>query len=802
MIDPYGPVREALRNGGPVGVPQKPRDPNFAAYATWRFLHAWSETSEWGPDHAVLLRQLARWQEGFLGRVPESWEADLERAGVEVSPGGGMRARPFSPSWLESDLPSVGIDVVPVVRRPEERLDAEPYLASTGYRSWNSLAQKQAAWTALTAPPGGTTLIALPTGSGKSLCFQILSHFGTGLTVVVVPTIALAIDQWRSATEVLSQIPGLNPLYYAADDPGRDAAKVVADIRSGRTRLVFTSPEACVSGRLRSALDEAAEQGRFENLVVDEAHIIETWGIYFRVDFQILGLRQKQWLKRSRGRLRTYLLSATFTHGCRAVLQKLFQTDAPWQEFISQRLRPEMVYYQRHFATADAEAERERAVLESLWALPRPLILYTTEVEHAERLYQRILEQGFRRVDRFTGETRASRRRELLEAWRGDSLDVMVATSAFGLGVDKSDVRAVVHACLPENLHRYYQEVGRGGRDGASSLSLLLSSVSDERTARSLAPKLLGEDLIQRRWDALWRTADIVDAEQHHWRLLTNAKHTELLGTRTWSENILWNKRLILQLCRARMLDLVELEYVPGEDAGDDLAEWVTVRLHFPPTTRSLGQDLQAEREAEKEAMREGLDQMLEYVTGRKPICRLLTRLYGPETERACAGCPRCRGSRRAVISPVPLAVAPGPETRPLQRLVAAAPHPGKNARAFDRLIRTVLDQNRARRFLVDEAQHPLVLSRFEQAIGGAATLYRVDPIPAAWGGIRIDQNESTVIFHIDSLSPRAFRIRQGREIVHLITAGTTYLDENGRFPLESEGAQLSTGPDEWLRRG
>jgi hypothetical protein len=96
-----------------------------------------------------------------------------------------------------------------------------------------------------------------------------------------------------------------------------------------------------------------------------------------------------------------------------------------------------------------------------------------------------------------------------------------------------------------------------------------------------------------------------------------------------------------------------------------------------------------------------------------------------------------------------------------------------------------------------------LVLSRFERALGAASsTLYRVDPIPAAGRDIRLSLNESAVVFHIDSLLPRAFRIRQGREIVHVISAGTAYLDVNGRFPLESEGAKLSAHPDEWLRGG
>jgi ATP-dependent DNA helicase RecQ len=801
-MDPYARLRDAFFVGAPPGPTSKPVDLTAPEYAAWRFLHAWRETPRWTADHAVLLRQLARWQPGFIGRVPEGLARLLPRAGVELS-AGSVRAAPFRPDWLHEDaLLADGVDVPPTSRRPDEALPAEPYLKLLGYSAWLSAAQKEATWTALAAPHGSTTLLALPTGSGKSLCFQALARFGSGLTVVIVPTVALAMDQWRSAKQVLERIPDLNPRYFAADDTSLDGAAVTEEVRNGHCRLVFSSPEACVSGRLRAAIDEAARQGRLEHLIIDEAHIIETWGIYFRVDFQILSTRQQQWLHSSDGRLRTFLLSATFTADSRGVLQKLFGTTGQWREFISQRLRPEPVYFRQGFSGRGAEEARRRAVLDCAWHLPRPAILYTTEVQHAVDFAEVLREEGFQRVACFTGETPSSERRALLSAWRDDELDLMIATSAFGLGVDKSDVRAVFHACLPENLHRYYQEVGRGGRDGASSVCVLLTTDQDESTARGLAPRLLGEDLIQERWKALWDSREDLDADQHLYRLCLNAKRTGLLGTRTFKENVRWNKRLILQLLRAGKLELVDMEYVRGQEEAEEPSEWVTVRLHFIPTSRTVGRDLADVRGTELAAMQQGLDQMLRYTSTEKPLCRLLRDLYGRATQRVCGGCPGCRRKGRPSDRCPPLLVDPGPATGPEKAIVVGAPHPERNPREFRRLLGRITDRHRIQRFLVESNIHGLMLELCASAFGEhSPELYRVDSL-SEFAQPRIAPEDTAIVVHSSRLSSLGICLDQGRHLVHLIVSGVSYLDENGRYPFEADGAFFHSTPEEWLQGG
>jgi len=178
-------LRRALELGDPTGLTfGKPRESYTLDGAIWRFLRVWNSDPDIGPDHAVALRQVARWQAQslFVGKLPSALADYGAEAGFDVTPAGKLRAVPFAPEWLRDDYvnDAEGIDACPTVRRFQEEVIAEPYLSSIGYMHWQSQAQKEATWLALTAPPASTTLIALPTGSGKSLCFQILSRFGTG----------------------------------------------------------------------------------------------------------------------------------------------------------------------------------------------------------------------------------------------------------------------------------------------------------------------------------------------------------------------------------------------------------------------------------------------------------------------------------------------------------------------------------------------------------------------------------------------------------------------------------------------
>jgi ATP-dependent DNA helicase RecQ len=791
--DLHAELRRALRRGAPPAeVPPRPEGAPSADTAAWRLLHAWRASGGFGADHAVLLRQYARWGSSYVGEVTAVEAPLLGQAGVRVTPAGVLEADPFRPAWLAAGAPGEGIDPPPVERRRDDRVAAEAYLGALGYGHWHSQAQKEAAWAVLDAPPGSSTLVALPTGSGKSLCFQLLPRFGSGLTVVVVPTVAL--DRWRGAERLFRGVPGVNPRYFAADDPHADPDAVAADVAAGRTRLVFTSPEACVSGRLRSALETAAREGRLENLAVDEAHIVESWGAFFRVDFQVLAVRQKQWLELSGGRMRTQLFSATFTPECRDFLRALFATGGEWREWVSQRLRPEPAYHLYRF---DDDAQRRAAVLECAWRLPRPAVFYTTEVKEAEALARALRDEGFGRAGCFTGDTPAAERRALLDAWRADRLDLMVATSAFGMGVDKADVRAVVHACLPENLHRYYQEVGRSGRDGFSSVCLLLPSRGEERVARGMAATLIGEELAQERWDALWQSRQPVAGDSSTYRLNAGVRRLGLRGTRTWGENVAWNKRLLLLMQRAGWLALVDADWVPSSNGGE-AEEWLTVRLAaMNPHSRTLGAELQPHREVEIRAAHAGLDRLLEYVHGDFPLCRTLARVYGDETVRACGGCPGCRRRGREPGNCPPLPVASEP-ARPSRAVVDGCPHPLRQPTAFVRFARRVVRGGHARRFVCAREHHADICQLLAQALGDERPPpYRVDTLESV--PFTAGSGEALAVLHLDELHPALLPERRGDRVAHLVAGGIPLLDENGRYPFEADGARHFPNPDAWL---
>lgn len=793
--------RCAVTRGAFAGpLPGRPRESWTLDYAQWRFLKLLQERTEITFDHGVLLRQVARWAKStqFVGTMAPELVSVARACGVAVTASGTLVAAPYTPSWLEGEEWGTvdGLDQVPEIALPDEQLPGEPWLqALPGIASWQSAAQKEACWQALTAPAGGTTLLGLPTGAGKSLAGQLLARFSAGVTVVVVPTTALAIDQSLSAQALLKDFPTLGPRAYAAAGADSDPAAVRAAIQDGSCRLLFTSPEACVSGSLRQLLDDLAKAGRFDNLVVDEAHIIDSWGGHFRVDFQFLALRRRQWLALSGGKLRTLLLSATFTPKCMALLKGMFGGEG-WQEFACQRLRPEIVYWRQQFVS---EAPRDRALLEALHFLPRPLIVYTTEVDEAKRLHALIDARGFTASRCFHGDTPAAERRNILTAWRRNEIEVIVATSAFGMGVDKGDVRAVVHACFPETVHRYYQEVGRGGRDKANSIALLLPTTGDEKVAEGLLPKMLGAKLTLDRWASMLAAG--TQAPEGALDLPMNAKRQDFLGARTYGENIRWNKRLILMLARSGLVDLIDLGLEDDPQSPDARIERIMLKPSFPPHDPGLADRLKPARDADIAENKRGIAALRSYLSGAKKICRLLRHEYGDETIVACGGCPACRDFPidRHAVPPLDFDRPPVSFSN-LEIVLAEERFTSAIAlRRFSRALAELVTRRRARHFIFADALAPIFRTQFGELIPLTGTAwYRLDQSSEA-PQIIAAVDEHVLCVHGQQPDRGLLNLRIGARTTHIFPADAAVTDANGRVLLSQNGASYYPNFKQWI---
>jgi ATP-dependent DNA helicase RecQ len=480
--------------------------------------------------------------------------------------------------WLGYEDPSINA-FSEAKRRVESLSRADPFVVElTGYQHYICPGQERAVQIAFLMAGGHTLVVNLPTGSGKSLVFQapaLAAARERKLSVIVVPTTALAIDQERRFKELLKNTQDQSANYDLAYHHGLNdnVRKTYRDrIRNGQQSIVIASPEAVV-GSLRASLYQSAKQGRLDWFVVDEAHLVSASGVEFRPEFQFLGgIRDKlSDLSPPKQKPRTLLLSATLTEDALDTLKSLFG-NKNYQVCSAIHLRTEPDYWT---SFADSLVEREHRVLEAIRYLPRPLLLYTSKPKDAEQWCRRLMAHGIRRVGLWHGGNLAAAAKMAdLDAWNNRELDIMVATSAFGLGMDQADVRAVVHACVPETIDRYYQEVGRSGRDGKASVALLVFESGDLNLSKELSRNtVIGLEKGYDRWKVMWTNAEhpanVVDQEQEDvWTVSLSAQPTSVISDS--NENIAWNRRTLLLMARARIISLTSSDFPELEIADDE----------------------------------------------------------------------------------------------------------------------------------------------------------------------------------------------------------------------------------------
>lgn len=383
-------------------------------------------------------------------------------------------------------------------------LQTDPFIYRlTGYSAFKTIEQKIAVHGALRTPEGYTTLVSLPTGGGKSLITQTISYQDNGLTIVIVPTISLAIDQVRAAKKAIhsEQVEREVFCYHSGENP----IPILRAIQQKTARMLFISPEALLNNKnFVEGIRKANAERYLKNIIIDEAHIVVDWGSQFRVDYQCLE-SWRRLLLQSNPSIRTFLLSATYEKRSIDILKNLFSQGEKWIEVRCDALRHEPHYI---LINAKSYTDKKKKMLELVRKLPHPMIIYVARPEDAEKTKDALKDAGLNNVETFTGLTNGKRREELIQGWIDDKFEIMVATSAFGVGVDKSDVRTVLHLYIPPNPNAYYQELGRGGRDGLPCLSVMCIDPDDPNIAfQRINKKVLTAKKIVGRWNSMYNSA-------------------------------------------------------------------------------------------------------------------------------------------------------------------------------------------------------------------------------------------------------------------------------------------------------
>lgn len=638
-----------------------------AAPAFERLRRAWNEPNRSPQELAVLLRQALLFETArrdgsnaslvlARGSPLQSFDgwAEFDLAADPLDGGWLVSALRWRPDWVAT--PPDGLDGYASAERPRRFVDeaavaGDPFLTSLGYPHYQSVGQRAAVRAALTTPPGGTLAVGLATGEGKSLIFQLVAKIDFsepggardgGLTVVVTPTVALAIDHENSAVEKGFARP---VAYRGGDDQSN--ASLIAAIEAGTQRLCIASPEA-VCGPLRGSLARAAARGQLRALVVDEAHLIDGWGTGFRTEFQSLSGVRREWLGLSPegAEPRTLLLSATLPAPTLSMLGTLFSGPGPYQDLTALRLRPEPDYWA---IDCGSEPVRRDRVMEAVRHVPRPAILYVTRVADAEVWRDALRDGGFPNVCMVHGETPARQRDEVLKGWRTGDVDLVVATSAFGLGIDYRHVRSVIHACVPESLDRFYQEVGRGGRDGRTCLSLALHTPGDFHIARRISRALvISLERGLQRWTSMYEKRTGAPTSNDAYLLPLDVAPSEapedidMRGER----NSDWNARVLALMARAGLVELQggpppaperrgPHEIVRILDGGHQRPEiWLS---RVEPIRRGLATASDA-----------SLDLMRSCLNGGCPAPRLLDLYAAGAEAHACGRCSACRADPAA----------------------------------------------------------------------------------------------------------------------------------------------------------
>ncbi len=435
---------------------------------------------------------------------------------------------------------------------------------------------------------GRDVLLVSPTGSGKSLSYQLPGVLIDGVTIVISPLLALQRDQIANLGE---ERPELRAGRISSAESDSEKEAVLAQAASGELEFLFCSPEQLANDEVRERLAAV----RPSLVAVDEAHCVSSWGHDFRPDYLRLG-------------------DLIADLGDPPIIAMTATAALPVREDIVERLRladHELVVtgfardnLELAVTRVEEKSDQQRVVVEAVAAEEGVGIVYCRTRKKAEEYAEALAELG-RRTAVYHAGLPQRQREETHEAFLDDNLDVIVATSAFGMGIDKPDIRFVVHAQVPESPDTYYQEIGRAGRDDEPARALLVYRAKDLALGKFFSGGLPDPDEVA-------KVARVAAKLERDGDRLPTVRQKTGLGPRK----------------AARLLNLLDLVAEAGGPTGSGrkVVEAVTERA-----------------EAQRRLQQSRVDMMQGYAETVRCRAEYLLAYFGEEADGLCGHCDNCR---------------------------------------------------------------------------------------------------------------------------------------------------------------